>query len=270
MDHLLRNLAPITEGAWAKIEDEVKQTLKTMLAGRRLVDFKGPLGWQASAVATGRSESIATPPATHVEARLRHALHLVELRAPFALLRSELAALDRGARDADIDPAIAAARKIAMAENRVIFAGYEAAGIRGLCEAAPDAPLKLGDDVAGYPALIATAVNRLRDRGIDGPFAVALSEFCYTALTDATQAGYPVLDHVRRLIDGPIVWAPGLQGAVVLSVRGDDFELTVGQDLSIGYLSHDQEHVRLYIEESLTFWNITPQAAVPLMAPAAK
>jgi uncharacterized linocin/CFP29 family protein len=42
----------------------------------------------------------------------------------------------------------------------------------------------------------------------------------------------------------------------------------VGQDFSIGYLSHDAEHVRLYIEESFTFWAITPEAAVPL-APGA-
>jgi len=69
---------------------------------------------------------------------------------------------------------------------------------------------------------------------------------------------------VQRLLDGPLVWALGLDGAVVLSLRGGDFELTVGQDFSIGYVSHDTEHVRLYIEESFTFWNITPQAAIPL------
>jgi uncharacterized linocin/CFP29 family protein len=96
---------------------------------------------------------------------------------------------------------------------------------------------------------------------------MALSDRCYTDLTDATKAGYPVLEHVRRLVDGPLVWAPGLDGAVVLSMRGGDFELTVGQDFSIGYLSDDAEHVRLYIEESFTFWTISPQAAIPLVAP---
>ena len=99
-----------------------------------------------------------------------------------------------------------------------------------------------------------TALNRLRDAGVGGPFAVALSERCYAELTEATDGGYPVLEHVRRLIDGPLVWAPGLDGAVVLSMRGEDFELTVGQDFSIGYLDHDAERVRLYIEESFTFW----------------
>jgi uncharacterized linocin/CFP29 family protein len=79
-----------------------------------------------------------------------------------------------------------------------------------------------------------------------------------------------VLQHVRRLVDGPLISTPGLNGAVVLSLRGGDFELTSGQDFSIGYLSHDSDNVRLYIEESVTFWNIEPKAAVTLFAPAAQ
>jgi uncharacterized linocin/CFP29 family protein len=270
MDHLSRELAPISAAGWSKIETEVKQTLQTMLAGRKLVDFKGPLGWTASSVGTGRSEALASPASgdgTNVEARIRSVLPLVELRVPFDIRRSELAALDRGARDLDINPAIEAARKIAIAENHTIFSGYPAASIRGICEAVPGPAFRLGDDPGSYPVLIATALTRLRDRGISGPYAVALSERCYTDLTDATKAGYPVLEHVRRLVDGPLVWAPGLDGAVVLSMRGGDFELTVGQDFSIGYLNHDAENVRLYVEESFTFWAISPQAAIALAAP---
>jgi uncharacterized linocin/CFP29 family protein len=272
MDHLFRELAPISSAGWTEIETEAKRTLKTTLAGRKLVDFKGPQGWGASCVGTGRSEALAAPSPgradrTDVEARIRHVLPLVELRVPFAMRCSELAALDRGARDLDVDSVIEAARRIALAENHAIFAGYRAAGIRGICEGPPEPTFSLGDDLESYPVLIATALTRLRDRGVNGPYAVALSERCYTDLTDATKAGYPVLQHVQRLVDGPLVSAPGLDGGVVLSMRGGDFELTVGQDFSIGYLSHDAEHVRLYIEESFTFWNITPQAAIPLAAP---
>jgi uncharacterized linocin/CFP29 family protein len=265
MDHLFRELAPISAAGWAKIEGDVTLTLKTMLAGRKLVDFVGPQGWQAAAVGTGRSEPIAPPPPGEVEARLRRVLPLVELRAPFEISRDELAALDRGAKDFDTDPAIAAARKIAIAEDRAIFHGYPPAGIRGLCEAPAGSALDLSGAVEDYPVLIATALNRLRDRGVNGPYALALSERCYTDLTDTTKLGYPVLEHVRRLLDGPLVWAPGLVGAVVVSLRGGDFELTVGQDFAIGYTSHDADHVRLYILESFTFWTITPQAAVPLV-----
>jgi uncharacterized linocin/CFP29 family protein len=122
--------------------------------------------------------------------------------------------------------------------------------------------LHLNSDLDAYPVLIATALNQLRRRGIGEPYAVALSEKSYTSLTEATRHGYPVLQHVQRLLDGPIVWAPALEGAVVMSLRGGDFEITVGQDFSIGYIGHDAETVRLYIEESFTFWNMTPEAAV--------
>jgi uncharacterized linocin/CFP29 family protein len=30
--------------------------------------------------------------------------------------------------------------------------------------------------------------------------------------------GYPVLNVVRKLVDGPLVWAPAVNGAVVLSL----------------------------------------------------
>ena len=264
MNHLFRELAPVSAAGWAEIEKEARRTLNTMLAGRKLVDFLGPRGWDAAAVGTGRNEPIAPPPGCDVAARLRRVLPLVELRVPFAMRRSELDAIDRGAKDPDVDPVIAAARKIAIAENRAIFHGHPAAGIRGMAEVPEDAALPLGDNVADFPTAIASALNRLRDRGVGGPYAVALSERSYTELTEATRDGYPVLQHVRRMVDGPLVWAPGLDGALVLSQRGGDFELTVGQDLSIGYLAHDAEQVRLYFEESFTFWAVTPEAAVPL------
>ncbi len=267
MNHLFRELAPISEAGWQEIENEAKRTLKTTLAARKLVDFVGPLGWQASAVGIGRSKTAEPPARTSVETRLREVLPLVELRVPFELRRSELSALDRGAKDFDTDPIIDAAREIAIAEDRAVFHGYPSAGIRGICESA-DSSVQISGATTDYPALVTNALNRLRDAGVGGPFAIALSERCYAELTEATDDGYPVLQHVRRLIDGPIVWAPGLEGAVVLSMRGEDFEMTVGQDFSIGYLDHDSGSVRLYIEESFTFWLLSPQAAVPLVFPS--
>jgi uncharacterized linocin/CFP29 family protein len=80
----------------------------------------------------------------------------------------------------------------------------------------------------------------------------------------AEHGGYPLLDHLRKILEGPIVWAPGVQGAVVLSLRGGDFLFESGQDLSIGYDSQDGEVVRLYLEESFSFRVSTPEAAVAL------
>jgi len=264
MNHLLRELAPITTAGWQEIEKEATRTLKTTLAARRLVDFVGPQGWGASAVGTGRSESIASPTEGNVRARLRKVLPLVELRIPFEMSRDDLDDVERGAKDADTDAVIAAARAIAIAEDRAVFHGFAAAGIHGICEAQAKDGVPISDDYELFPAVVTTALNRLRDEGVDGPYAIALGEECYKGLTETTHGGYPVLDHVRHLVDGPLVWAPGLDGSVVLSMRGEDFQLTVGEDFSIGYLGHDNETVRLYIEESFTFWLLSPQAAIPL------
>jgi uncharacterized linocin/CFP29 family protein len=55
-----------------------------------------------------------------------------------------------------------------------------------------------------------------------------------------------------------------------MSLRGGDFELTVGQDFSVGYLDHTSTSVLLYLQETFTFRVLTPQASVPLTYPAAE
>ena len=263
MNDLLRSLAPIPEAAWRLIEEEAKRTLRDILAARKLVDFTGPLGWEASAVNTGRMRRIAEP-TPGVEAKLRGVQPLVELRVPFELDRGELEAVGRGARDPDLDTVRQAARTAGLAEDRAVFHGYAAAGIEGLMQSGKEATLKLTDDYTAYPSVVADAVSRLRTGGVDAPYAIALGPRCYSGLTKTTVGGYPVMEHVRRLLDGPIVWAPGVDGAVVLSQRGGDFELTVGQDFSIGYLEHSANTVRLYLQESFTFRVLAPEAAVAL------
>lgn len=266
-NHLFRDRAPITEAGWEEIEKEAKRTLRGMLAARRVVDFRGPLGWDDSDVELGRADAIASPAGGgDVQARLRRVQPLVELRIPFEVTRAELDAIDRGARDPDLDSVIAAARQIAIAEDRSIFHGYKAAHITGICEAAASTAVPLGTSHADYPGAVSAALTKLRDEGIEGPFAVVLNEQLYKDLAARTDEGYPILNHVQRLVDGEIIWAAGLEGGVVLSTRGGDFELTVGQDFSIGYLEHDLERVRLYIEESFTFLVLTDQAAIPLTA----
>ena len=83
----------------------------------------------------------------------------------------------------------------------------------------------------------------------------------------AEHGGYLLLDHLRQILGGPVVWAPGVEGGVVLSLRGGDFVFHIGQDLSIGYRDHDAEVVRLYVEESFSFQVFEPDAAVALTRP---
>ena len=270
MSTLFRALAPVSSAAWPEIEKEAKWTLKTSLAARKLVDFSGPHGLAMSAVGTGRSKSIAAAAGSGVEARLREVLALVEIRVPFELSRAELDAVDRGAEDPDLDAVIAAAQNAALAEDSAVFYGHPAADIQGICAAAPGDPILLSENYEDYPLSVANALSRLRAAGVDGPYAIALGKQCYTGLTETTKGGYPVIQHVRRLLDGPIVWAPAVAGAVVLSMRGGDFKLTVGEDISIGYLDHTRDAVRLYLQESFTFQVLSAQAAVPLVYGAKK
>jgi uncharacterized linocin/CFP29 family protein len=88
----------------------------------------------------------------------------------------------------------------------------------------------------------------------------------YTRIVETTEfGGHLLLDHLRKILDGPLVWAPGIEGGILLSLRGGDFEFDCGQDLSIGYLDHDADVVRLYIEESFSFRVLEPDAAVALL-----
>jgi len=123
--------------------------------------------------------------------------------------------------------------------------------------------------VRGYPDIVAQAVSQLRLAGVNGPYALILGSEAYTAVHGGSDEGYPVLTHIQRLIDGDIVWAPAIRGGFVLTTRGGDFELDLGQDISIGYLSHSEASVRLYLQESFTFRLLTTEAAVAL-SPADK
>lgn len=264
MNHLHRELAPITPAGWTEIEQEARQTLKRMLAGRKLFDFEGPHGWEHAAVNLGRVEPIPDAPIDGARLRKRVVQPLIEARIAFEIERDELEAAARGAADIDLEPVTRAAQQAALMEDSALFNGYAAAGITGIMQAAEHDPLRIGEDFTQYPALVAEACDRLRSSGVDGPYAIALGPRCYTELTRTTEHGYPVMDHVRRLIGGPIVWAPAVDGAVVMSLRGGDFVMHVGQDFSIGYTEHNETHVRLYIQESFTSLVFGPEAAVPL------
>ena len=265
MSHLLREHAPVTERAWKQIDEEARQRLVPALAARKLVDLSGPHGWEHSAVNLGRTAPVAAPFGGGLVAEQRRLLALVELRAPFALDRRELSDVDRGAPDVELGPLETAARSIAVAENQAVFHGWQAAGITGIVEASSHEPIALGDDCERYPRHVAHAVQRLLEAGIGGPYGMALGSDAYTRVLETSErGGFPLLEHLREILGGPLVWAPGVEGAVVLSQRGGDFLLELGEDLSIGYSAHDGEKVELYLEESLAFRVLEPDAALPL------
>jgi len=268
MNHLFRELAPVSDAAWSEIESEAKRALENFLAARRLVDFTGPHGWDAAAVPLGTLDKLARGPVEGVEGARRQIQPYIELRARFALLRQELDAIDRGHKSPDLTPVVDAARSIAQAEDKTVFHGYSEAGLVGVADASPHEAVELGDKFGEYPRWVATAVAKLRDAGVEGPYGAALGPRCYAGILETTEdGGYPVLERLRLILGGPVVYAPAVDGAVVLSLRGDDFELSCGEDVSIGFESADTDQVRLYLEESLTFHAHTPEAGVALRYP---
>ena len=265
-NHLLRAHAPISSSAWELVDQEARERLTVALAARRLVDFSGPHGWEYSATDLGRIEPIERAPAGGVVCARRRVLALAELRAPFAIAREELRAGDRGAADVDFDALDGAARNIAVAENTAVFHGWPEAGIEGISAASPHPRIARGDDFDSYPSHVASAVELLLRSGIGGPYGIALGTDDYTAVIEtAEHGGYPLFDHLTKILGGPIVWSPGVHGAIVLSQRGGDFLFESGQDLAVGYDAHDTDAVHLYLEESFSFRVATPEAAAVIV-----
>lgn len=269
MNNLHRELAPISDAAWKQIEEEVTRTFQRNLAGRRSVDVEmAESGVKRSAIGTGHLRPLPAPQEGMV-ARQRVVMPLVEFRVPFELTREAIDDVERGAEDSDWQPAKDAAEQLAYAEDRTIFLGYAAAGIEGIREGTSNPVLTLPAQATDYPDVIAAALKQLKLVGVDGPYVAVLGANAYTALQEANDKGYPVLNHVQRLVGADnIIWAPAIEGAYVLSTRGGDFELNLGRDLSIGYLSHTETTVKLYLEENLTFRLLTAEAAVAILPQA--
>jgi uncharacterized linocin/CFP29 family protein len=263
MNNLHRELAPISDAAWKEIEEEATRTLKRHLGARRVVDVVGPKGLDLAAVGTGHVREIAAP-ADGIRSVQREVKALVELRVPFRLSRQQIDDVERGATDSDWSPVKEAAKKIAFAEDRAVFDGYAAAGIQGIREGVSNPGIALPPRVQGYPGAVAQAVGQLRLAGCNGPYALVLGADAYTAASGGSDDGYPILHHIERVVDGGIVWAPAIAGAFVLTTRGGDFELDIGQDISIGYAGHTGTEVELYFQESFTFRLLTTEAAVVL------
>lgn len=265
MDLLKRELAPILPEAWRLIDAEASRVLKLNLAGRKLVDFKGPFGWRFGAVNTGRLRLLDEHPIEGVSAGLRVVQPLVEIRTPIFLDTMELDMVARGADDPDLAGVVHAAERAARVEDHAIFNGYPEGSIAGILPSSPHTPITV-EGAGSWPAAIVRAKEVLRTAGISGPYALAMGPSVYDELSAASEDGYPIRKRIeRQIIDGPFVWAPALKGAVLLSIRGGDFELSVGQDLSIGFASYERSRIELYLTESFTFRVLEPAAAVHLV-----
>jgi len=263
-DILRRNMAPIVDGAWKEIELQSSRILKGNLSARKLVDFSGPHGWQFAAVNLGRLDVGSEPAIDGVAWGMHQVLPLVEIRVPFSLGIWELDDVTRGAKNPDLDALKAAARKVAIFEETAIYRGFGGAGIQGLLQGSIHPPVPLSPDRGRLTESVELALLAIQEAEIGGPFALVLGTDPYKWLMAGEPNTYPLRKRIEAMVTGGIHWSPVLEGGAVLSRRGGDFELTVCQDLSIGYKMHNARDVELYFTESFTFRVLEPAAAVEL------
>ncbi|MDB5217743.1 MAG: Bacteriocin [Myxococcaceae bacterium] len=267
MDLLKRSHAPILDAAWELVDAEAKRVLELTLAGRKVVDFRGPHGWKYAAVNTGRLK-ILSGAQEEVSLGVRLVQPLIETRVPIKLAIMELDTVARGADDLDLSPVVDAAKRIALVEDGAIFNGLATAAIEGILPSTPH-NVPLPADILQLPRVVVDAKEILRKSGIGGPYVLVLGTAHYELVYAATEDGRSLSKRLEQLVpEGHIVQSDAIQGGALVSARGGDYELTVGQDLSIGYAYHTKHEVELYLTESFTFRVLEPAAAVRIGSPA--
>ena len=227
---------------------------RPLLAARRLVDFNGPLGWDAASRRRPGAPRSSSPPLQEGVARAcASSLPLIELRVPFELVaRGTRRHRPRRARRRPRSGARMRHARRRIAEDRAIFQGYAAAGIRrhlrGVGGAEPDdsREVRRATRTSSPRPRIACAAP-----ASSGPYGIALGPRCYTGLTRSTERGYPIINHVRELLDGPIVLGArrGRRGRAQPArrrLRAD------GRPGLLDRLSRSHQHlVLLYLQETL-------------------
>jgi uncharacterized linocin/CFP29 family protein len=263
MDFLKRSLAPITDAAWDEIDEGATQVLKTLLTARKVVDIEGPHGMDFSAVNLGKLDIPKQQSKKDVSFGIRTVQPLIETRIPFELDIWEMDNLVRGAQDADLDPLMAAAEKIARFEDKAIYYGFAKGNIKGIKESSSHKALDFHGEPEQLLNTVSMAVTELRRASIEGPYSLVVGSEMWRYIASCIR-GYPLQNQLSAVIDGQTILSPFLNDddAFLISRRGGDLRMVLGQDLAIGYQSHTEQKVVLYFTESFTFQVIEPLAAI--------
>ena len=263
MDILKRDLAPITAAAWQAVDSRARQTLTTMLSGRRVVDVAGPLGWEYAAVPLGRIEYAKTQSVSGITYGLHQVKPLVEVKVPFTLDIAEIDNAARGGKDIDLAALDEAAEKLARFEEEALYHGFAPAGIQGLSEVSSQTRLQVSSNPEDIAEKVTKALTALRKTSVEGPYALVVGPELWVALSGHVR-GYPLSQYLETMLGGQVIVSPFIEEAYLLSTRGGDLEMTLGGDIAIGYASHDTEKVALFFLESFTFQVLDPTVVVRL------
>jgi uncharacterized linocin/CFP29 family protein len=259
---LRRSAAPLSAKVWRAIDETAISTAKQTLVGRRLADLDGPRGWThvATQLGTFRSASVKQAERT-VRFSVPDVMLLTEIRCDFKLPWAAIDIYERVGPTLAPDAVEEAARHTALAEDRLIFFG--GTHTPGLLTSTESPRLALSDwSIPGRAVTdMLTAVEKLDELGIKGPYEVVLSPRHYYSYLRTTGEGgnYPAAKQLNLVIKA-VHSSPVIEGAVLLSTRGGDFIITIGGDFTVGYRSHDENSVHLFCVETVAVQLLTPEA----------
>jgi uncharacterized linocin/CFP29 family protein len=266
MDILKRDLAPIPAEAWTEIDGQATRSLTALLSARKVVDVTGPMGTDFPGVPEGRLDYLKKQPKGDLSFGIHKVHHLVEARVGFELDISEMDNVVRGAKDVDLSHLEEAARQIALFEEGVVYHGLSEANIKGLKVCTGGECLTMGSKPEQLLEAVAEGVTTFTERSIEWPYSIVVGPKLWSRMSAHVQ-GYPVKMQAENILGGSVVLSPYLSGkfkdeAYMISMRGGDLELIIGQDLAVGYETHTPEKVKLYFTESLTFRTLEPAAVI--------
>jgi uncharacterized linocin/CFP29 family protein len=264
MDYLRRHTAPLSDRVWKALDEAVVQAARHVLAARRVATFDGPRGWEHTATRLGTMTPCRSAEGQAVVC-VPDVVLLPEIRVDFSVPWASIENFERGAPVLDTGSAEAAARELALAEDRVVFYGDPTgAGFLG----SKQSPRVPAHDWTRHGALVADlvkAVETLDAAGIPGPYEAVLAPARYYAyLQGVDDSGYPAARQLRDVL-AAVHRSPVMRDAgAVFSTRGGDFIITVGGDLATGYKLHDRDAVHLFCVETLAPQTVTPEAVCVL------
>lgn len=265
MDLLRRELAPISDQAWQQIDEQAERVLRCLLTARRFTDVRGPYGMDFAGISTGRMNLVQSKEKNVPEYGVRRIRPLVEVRIPFSLDIWEMDNAVRGTRDVDLSPLEEAARRLAAFEEGLLYRGSPEADIEPLSALSTQKPLNYSTEIETFLKAVAEGLAQLKTTPVGGPFALVVGPDIWIQLSNTVQ-GRPLSHYLAYILEGPVLLSQFVEKPFLISQRGGDLEMVVGQDISIGYSNSDGKQVDLYFTESLTFQVVDPSAVLFLEA----
>lgn len=259
MNILKKSLAPIPDNAWKIIELQSERVLREYLTARQISDIDGPNGIELGSVSTGR---LIIPPDQSGEGisyGIREVIPLVEVRKPFTLDLWELDNASRNAADIDLENLEKAGRQVASFEDDFLYHGFEGTHSPGMVKGTKGKPVKISLNVNEFIRTVVEQVASLKQDAVEGPYALVMPDNTWSKLV-SQHSGYPLSRQLKEIIEGPILMHHSNKEVFLASKRGGDFELVLGQDISLGYEGYDTKNVKLYFTESFTFRILAPEA----------